>query len=282
MTGISSRARCHDSSSRRTEQIIIITTWLTGQHDKERIMMKTTKIFSMLAAGLLVFALLTSGGCTDDDENERVEKCERDDTIRRGEYVLVNDGGAQAYTLCIFDDPKTQTFGWTWAEIVPAPPKSSTTIRAYLFYGQPDHYNIPPALWESGSTTPDLPVKVKDLASFTITYDVDVFTTSDYALGVSTNNYGCRVGMCWGAFLSIVLDSSGYDPPTAAYFQEQMTIRGEAYDFYLNRNGGYPVYEFIKVIPSRVGTLDLYALLKYLDEKSYGGEFPSIFFLNFW
>ena len=207
------------------------------------------KQFERMFAGIFALTLLMSSGCRNDDENERVEKCEMDDTIRRGEYVLVNDGGAQAYTLCIFDDPKTQTFGWTWAEIVPAPPKSSTTIRAYLFYGQPNHYNVPPALWESGSTTPDLPVEVKELTSFTITYDVDVFTTSDYALGVSTNNFGCAVGNCGGAFLSIVLDSSEYDPPAAAYFQEQMTIRGEAYDFYLDTsNLGFPRYEFVSLL----------------------------------
>ncbi len=233
-------------------------------------MMNATKFFSTVVTSLMVLTLLTSGGCSNDDENERIEKCGEGDIIRHGEYVLVNDDGSYSgYAVCIFDDFSTQTFGWTWGETKPDPQQSRTSTRAYIFYGQVTQGGGGPfALMGSGSTTPDLPASTENLTSIIIDYDVQISTTNRYRLGFSINNFLCYVGGCVGPYFSIQVYSDA--PPSAAYFQQRIIIDGEEYDYYIDKSvSPFTGYVFVKVRPSLFGHLDVLKFLRVISDDVY-------------
>ena len=234
------------------------------------------KQFERMFAGIIALTLLMSGGCSNDDENERIEKCGEGDIIRHGEYALVNDINPHSgYAQCIFNDPSTQTFGWTWGETAPDPRQSKRSTTASLFYGQATSGGWPKELRVSGSTTPSLPASTSDLASFTIDYNVQVSTTSRYRLGFSTSEYGCGVGFCPGASLSIMI----YDdsPPSSIYFQQRVTIDGEEYDFYKSYFAYSTLYHFVKVHPSYSGILPVHKFLAFLADEGYGESVSTIY-----
>ncbi len=243
-------------------------------------MMKTTKIFSTMVTSLMALTLLTSGGCTEQDENERVEKCGEGDIIRHGEYVLVNDDEPRSgYNQCIFDDPQDETFGWTWAATSQGSPNTYTT--AFLFYGQADTAETPRTLWDIGSTTPALPISEDDLISLSIDYDVQVSSTSHYALTFNTSRVGCTVGLCMGAYLSIVIYSDY--TPSSTDFQKRVRIDGEEYDFYKDSpvNSHSIFYRFAMVRPSYSGTLPFHKFLNFLANEGYG-KFSEIKHIDFY
>ncbi len=227
------------------------------------------KQFERMFAGIIALTLLMSGGCSNDDENERIEKCGEGDIIRHGEYALVNDINPHSgYAQCIFNDPSTQTFGWTWGETAPDPQQSKTSTTASLFYGEATSGGWPKELRVSGSTTPSLPASTSDLASLTIDYDVQVSTTSRYNLGFGTDNYYCFVGSCSGASFGIYVYSD--DPPSSTYFQQRIMIDGEEYDFYRNTSSlQFSDYSFVKVNPSLSGRLDVLKFLTFLADNGY-------------
>lgn len=244
------------------------------------------KQFERMFAGIIALTLLMSGGCTDDDENGRVEKCGEGDTIQRGEYVLVNDDEPHSgYTQCIFDDPSNQTFGWTWAETVPDQQQSRTSTSAYVLYGR----ETSGQLQGDQSTTSALPISVDDLTSLTIDYDVQVSTSSRYRVGFSSSNYNCSsVAFCAGVSLSIDMysDYSGVytdNPYYSAPFQKRVTIDGEDYDFYKDTfNNLVTNYWFVKVRPSLSGILHFQEFLYFLANDGYEKSLHTIDYIEFY
>jgi hypothetical protein len=240
-------------------------------------------------AGLALFAIamLLAGGCSKNEDHERVEKCQAMDMIRVGEYVLVNDDSDHpAYTQCIFQDSSMQTMGWSWSEITPAPEPSRKSTCAYLFSGQAQY--IPPGM--ELSTNPVFPISVSNIESLSLDYDVEVATNSSYSVGFSTSEYWYGVGFRMGASLSVIVASN--QPGSSVDFQARVLIDGEEYDFYKNTTSGQSMssnYWFIKVNPSFWGTLHFQKFLEFLYAEGYSAQDRKIgqvehlnFFQNIW
>ena len=104
--------------------------------------------------------------------------CEDWGIIETGDFIIENNvwnkGNTTNYSQCIFlnDSNGTVQFGWEWTW----PNQTETVVKSYpevIFGSKP---------WNTSSTTAELPIKIADIQSLSISLDAEMEATGSYNL----------------------------------------------------------------------------------------------------
>ena len=199
------------------------------------------------------------------------------DQMRNGPYVYENNqwgkakaNGAFSQSILRRTVDGVPQYGWTWDW-----PGFNASVFAYpeVIYGWKP--------WSGGrSTDPKLPMKVTDITTMKMIFDLDLQATGGYNLApeiwlTSTAEASARPApqrittevMFW-------LDHNNTQP--AGTFMEKMTIGGFDYQLWkLDSMGdrgdgkGWVYYAFMSSRPQNKGTLDIRQFIQYLLSKNY-------------
>lgn len=195
---------------------------------------------------------------------ENVTKCADWDRITISDYYLHNNvwgkGSLQGYKQCIFKDPASGTFGWTWEW-----PEGAPDVAAYpevLFGFSP---------WNDSSTSPSLPRKVGKIKKALISHDLSLEAEGIYNLAFDawTTSEERPTEKVITSEIMIWLTHQTLRPDGTS--EESVTIRGEAYAFYHGKppHASWPYYAFIKKNDRLSGTTDLKAFMDFLVKRKF-------------
>ena len=194
-----------------------------------------------------------------------IQKCNDFARIPVREYLLDNNvwgkGRIKNYKQCVWADTASNPLraGWSWSW----PKINNNKVKAYpeIHYGWD---------WDKKFTTPKLPLKVSKIKKIQVAYDVitsaqgvhnlafDLWLTK--ALFPTRDNLSREV-MIW---------VDGTKKISGATFIKRITVDGEKYDLYVNRDWNYWTYfAFIKVVPQPKGTLNIHKFLFALKDAGY-------------
>ena len=241
------------------------------------------QIVSMLSMFMLA---LTGCGGGDGDQGTAVEPddgglarfCADGYRLRAGQFDYSNNvwgkGNIRDYSQCVLRSGTR--YGWRrdWPE------GTGFNVKAYpgVIYGHKP--------WRNYTTTPDLPVRVSDIDTMTVDYDVDLTAQGRYNLAfviyiTSSNPPGpatiTHEIMIWMA------RTEHYDPAAGAFLIDTVSIDGITYDYYsvphFNPDPGAGFapegYDF-HAFASQANhlTAELY-IDKFLDYLVAGGHIPA-------
>ena len=188
-----------------------------------------------------------------------------------GPYIIENNiwgqGSINNYTQCIYIT-EDSSFGWNWDW-----PNQGYNVKAYpeVIYGKKP--------WSSQSTHPSLPVKIGDVESFVVDFDLTMSGSGSYNLAfefwVTSDSMSMEDEIT--TEVMIWTDQNIIEPAGT-----QIAIPffdGYYYNLYQEIFDGWTYFAFVSDTPQHQGTLNVYNFLSYmvalglLDQDEYIGSF---------
>jgi len=203
--------------------------------------------------------------------------CLDGDQMRHGPYVFENNqwGKAKAngpYSQCLLSrtvDGAPQ-YGWSWEW-----PGFNASVFAYpeIIYGWKP--------WSGGeSTDPKLPMKITDIQTMKMRFDIDLQASGGYNLApeiwlTSTGEASVRAAPA-RITTEIMFWMNRENIQPAGIFMEKLAVDGVDYQLWkLDSTGdkgngeGWAYYAFMSAKPQNKATLDIRQFIQYLLSKNY-------------
>jgi hypothetical protein len=211
--------------------------------------------------GALVFVLLGFPGCLTRVDYDHTGYCADWAEFSVDELIIQNNvwnkQGITAYEQCVFGtgEPLAFPLGWTWTW--PEPPGGVKAYPEIIFGRKP---------WSPASTSAGLPRRVVDLTTLTASYDAAQTAAGSYnlAFDIWLNSADPPAPENITREIMIWLDHKVMGP--AGTYQNQVTIDGEAYDFYMGSvgTGSWTYIAFVKQVPEFSGDTKIKLFFNYL------------------
>jgi len=188
-----------------------------------------------------------------------------------GPYIIENNiwgqGSINNYTQCIYIT-EDSSFGWNWDW-----PNQGYNVKAYpeVIYGKKP--------WSTQSTHPSLPLKIGDVESFVVDFNLTMSGSGSYNLAfefwVTSDSMSMEDEIT--TEVMIWTDQNIIEPAGT-----QIAIPffdGYYYNLYQEIFDGWTYFAFVSDTPQHQGTLNVYNFLSYmvalglLDQDEYIGSF---------
>jgi hypothetical protein len=233
---------------------------------------------------VLVLLVIVFAGCATHAPAQQTEQpaetaslCMDGDQMRNGPYVYENNqwGKAKAngpYSQCILrrNADGAPQYGWSWEW-----PGFNASVFAYpeIIYGWKP--------WSGGkSTDPKLPMKVTDIRTMKMQFDIDLQATGGYNLAPEiwlTSTGEASMGAAPARITTeIMFWMNRENMQPAGMFMEKVTVDGVDYQLWKldsmgdTGNGqGWAYYAFMSAKPQNKAILDIGQFIQYLLSKSY-------------